>query len=557
MIEFIGEKLARRLAHPMQSRISEIRSWLRDLALACASGGLLILCFPKFQLDLLTWVGLVPLFLAIEGKKPFRGFVLSFVTGWCLFSGVFYWIWSVQAFNFLDYLLLAVYLSIYPGVFGLVLRVIRSRTTLPLALIAPPLWVTLEYLRAHAGFLGVPWMLLGHSQYLHPWLIQITSLTGVYGLSFLIVLVNAVLAEEIAAVRLNSWADHRHSASRLNLNMIIIAASLLGGSIIYGGWVVSHSLADEGIRVAVVQGNIPQDQKWDQTYRNQILARYMTLTRDAAAGKPTLIVWPETAVPGDVQHAPALLEELGGLARESGSYLLVGSAANAKFAENKLAGKKFNSLVLLSPDGTIAGEYRKQILVPFGEYTPLKGIVRWSEAVAAPRQDILAGDRSTLFTMGSLSFGATLCWENVFPDLFREFVKGGARLMINSTNEAWFGDTAAPYQFLAMSVFRAAENRIAVVRSANTGISAFIDPYGRIVEQLKGADGKSVFLEGALTGTVPLSKGPTFYTRYGDVFAFCQTAACVLILLYALLIKWRRELVHQQPRHSFLREEDI
>lgn len=556
MIESIGGRLARRLARPMQSRISEIRSWLRDLALACTSGGLLILCFPKFSLGLLAWVGLVPLFMAIEVKKPFRGFLLSFVTGWCLFTGVFYWIWSVQAFNLLDYLLLAVYLSIYLGVFGLAISFVRSRTDLPLALVAPPLWVTLEYIRSHAGFLGVPWMLLGHSQYLHPWLIQISSMAGVYGLSFLIVLVNAVLAEGIAAGGLNSWADLRHTESRLNLNMLIITASLLGGSLIYGGWVVSEGPAVERIRVAVVQGNIPQDQKWDQTYRNQILDRYVALSRDAAAGHPKLIVWPETAVPGDVRHTPALLKELGSLARESGSFLLVGTAANAKFVEKKLAGKKYNNLVLISPGGTISGEYRKQILVPFGEYTPMKGIVRWSEAVAVPRQDILAGDRSTLFTMGSISIGATLCWENVFPDLFREFVKAGARLMINATNEAWFGDTAAPYQFLAMSVFRAAENRVAVIRSANTGISAFIDPYGRITEQLKGADGKSVFVEGALTGTVSLSNGLTFYTRYGDVFAIGQIAASLLTLLYALLINWRKKVLHQQSRRSVLREEE-
>jgi apolipoprotein N-acyltransferase len=494
--------------------------------------------------------------MVLEGRRPFRAFLLSFLTGWCLFTGVFYWVWSVQAFNLLDYLLLAFYLSIYIGAFGFAVRQIRSHTTLPLALIAPPLWVALEYLRSHAGFLGVPWMLLGHSQFLHPWLIQITSLTGVFGLSFLIVLVNAVIAEAIIAVRPNSLAHLLHTPSRLYLNRIIVAASLLASSLIYGGWVLSKGTADEGIRVAVIQGNIPQDRKWDQTFRTQILDRHIALTRKAAADHPKLIVWPETAVPVDVQHTPALLQELGGLARESDSYMLVGSAANAKFAEKNLAGKEFNSLILISPDGTVAGEYRKQILVPFGEYTPLRGIVRWSKAVAAPRQDILAGESSTLLTMGSLSIGATLCWENVFPDLFRKFVKGGARLMINATNEAWFGKTAAPYQLLAMSVFRASENRVAVVRAANTGISAFIDPYGRIVEQLKASNGKSVFVEGVLTGTVPLSQGPTFYTRFGDVFAFAQIAACVLILWRSLLMHWRRDLVSQQPRPSHLREEE-
>jgi apolipoprotein N-acyltransferase len=210
---------------------------------------------------------------------------------------------------------------------------------------------------------------------------------------------------------------------------------------------------------------------------------------------------------------------------------------------------------LISPDGAIAGEYRKQILVPFGEYAPLRGIVTWSEAIADPRQDIVAGERSTLFTMGSLSFGATICWENVFPDLFREFVNGGARLMVNATNEAWFGETAAPYQFLAMSAFRAAENRVAVVRSANTGISAIIDPYGRIIERLVGSDGKALFVEGVLSGTVPLSRALTFYARHGDVFAFAQIAACVLMLLYALVVSWMRE-SSSHIRHALLREEE-
>jgi apolipoprotein N-acyltransferase len=556
MIKRAREEDIRRLIHDSQGVVFGIRSWLRDLTLALVSGGLLILCFPKFSLHLLAWIGLVPLFMALEGKKPFRAFLISFATGWGLFSGVFYWIWSVQSFNLLDYFLLAIYLSTYLGIFGHAVQVIRFRTTLPLPFIAPPLWVALEFLRSHAGFLGVPWMLLGHSQFLHPWLIQITSLTGVYGLSFLIVMVNAVLTEVIPLVRAKSWSEFRLVSAGLRLDMIVVATFLLCGSLIYGAWVVSDVPADEGIRVTVVQGNIAQNQKWDPTYRDRILDRYMALSRNAAAGHPKLIVWPETAVPGDVQHTPLLLKELGGLARESGSYLLVGTAASAKFAEKKLAEKEYNNLVLISPDGTISGEYQKQILVPFGEYAPLKGIVRWSEAVATPRQDILAGDQSTLFTMGSLSFGATLCWENVFPDLFRKFVKAGARLMVNATNEALFGDTTAPYQLLAMSVFRAAENRVAVVRSTNTGISAFIDPYGRIIDELKGSDGRRVFVEGALTGTVPLSHGQTFYTRYGEVFAFGQIGIAVLTILYSFLIHWRKELVYQRPRHSFLTEED-
>ena len=540
---------------PWQHRKSEARIRWQDLALAGLSSGLLILSFPKAGLDFFAWVGLAPLFISLDGKKPQTAFLLCFLSGWGLYTGIFYWIWTLPSFNLLDYLLLATYLSIFLGTFGLILGYVRSRTNLSLAFVAPPLWVVLEYIRSHAGFLGVPWMLLGHSQFLHPTLIQITALTGVYGLSFLIVLVNAVVAEIAPGVRSSTRADLRIAAARFRPVTIALVITLLGGSLSYGRWILSDDQAGEELRVSVVQGNIPQDQKWDQAFRTEILNKYISLTRVAARDAPALIIWPETAVPGDVQHSPVLLRALGGIAHEAGSYLLVGSSATAKFSDKKLAGKEYNSLVLLSPDGAIAGEYRKQILVPFGEYIPLRGTVRWSEAIATPRQDILAGNHSTLFTMGPLVFGATICWENVFPDLFRDFVQGGARLMINATNEAWFGETAASYQFLAMSVFRAAENRVAVVRSTNTGISAFIDPHGKIIERLIGADGKALFVEGVLTGTVQLSRGLTFYARYGDVFTFGQVVACVLMLCYALLIDWRRKSV-SHPRHALLREEE-
>ena len=192
-------------------------------------------------------------------------------------------------------------------------------------------------------------------------------------------------------------------------------------------------------------------------------------------------------------------------------------------------------MFLFSPQGTLEGEYRKIKLLPFGEYPPLEEYITWPTSVVSAMGNIVPGDQYTIFRIGQTPVGALLCWETIFPDLFREFVKRGARLMVNPTNESWFGWSAAPYQLLAMSVFRAAENQVAIVRAANTGISAFIDPNGRITARLRGPEGKELFVEGVLIRDVPLSGEMTFYTRYGDVFGFCQIAFAALLLLFGLV----------------------
>ena len=517
----------------MRLRISH-----KDLGLALFSGVLLILSFPKFSLSVLAWVGLVPLLIALEGKGLKRAFFLSCVTGLVFFVGSFYWIWSVSAFNLVNFALLAVYVSPYVGFWGLIVNWVGKTSGLSAMSIAPPLWVALEYVRSHVSFLSLPWMLLGHSQYQHPSLIQITAFTGVYGLSFLIVLMNAAIAETISSVRRGRFEPVTVSAlQRHPLISLMIAGLPVMAIYLYGASILSRGSEGETIRVALVQGNIPQKQKWDESFRQTILDRYTSLTRNAVPREgAALIIWPETAVPGDVQHDPKLQREVGQVAIDMNTHLLVGSSEYAKFTDRKARDKIYNSMVLLSPEGKVAGEYRKIGLVPFGEYEPLRGVVTWPKAVASARGDILPGDEYTLFTVGGTTFGVTICWENIFPDLFREFVKRGARFMVNATNEARFGDTATPHQFLAMSVFRAAENRVAIARVANTGISAFIDPFGRVTDRLRGADRKELFVEGVLIGDVVLSKERTFYTRYGDLFAFATIALCAFTLIYSWLM---------------------
>ena len=504
---------------------------LRDIALASLSGLLLLLAFPPFDLSALAWIGLVPLLLA--GRSPRSALLLSGLTGLVFFVGIFSWIWTVPAFNVLDGCLVAVYLASYFALWGLGVAWIRSRTGLPLPIVAAPLWVTLEYARGHAGFLSLPWMLLGYSQYQTTSLIQVTSLTGVYGLSFLIVLINASLVEALAWLRVRG--EPRAAAFPRGPRPIAlpVSALLLAATFAYGHAVLSQPDDGDRVRIAIVQGNVPQTLKWDAAYRKATLERYARLTRKAAEQSPVLIVWPETATPGDVQHDPELRRVIGQLAVATGTHLLVGSSEHAKFTQRELHGKFFNSLVLVTPRGEMAAEYRKIRLVPFGEYEPLGGLVKWPRAIAATVGNSVAGTEYLLFHVGDLTFGATICWENLFPDLVREFAKTGARFMVNATNEAWFGETSAAAQFLAISALRAAENRVAIARATNTGISAFIDPFGRITERLRGPGGQELFVEGQLVGEVPLSSRTTPYTRYGDVFAFLQIGGSGLLLIRA------------------------
>lgn len=502
-----------------------------DLLLSLLGGTLLLLSFPNFDLGVLAWVALVPLLLAIDGKTPTQAYLLTCFAGVAFVAGMSYWIWTVPAFKLFAGVLAGFYIAQHVAVWGLGVCLIRRRTALPLALVAPCVWVAVEYLRSHVGFLSLPWLLLGQSQHASLALIQLSSVTGVYGLSFLIVLVNAAIAQALLEGRRRSreltptpagWAHVPRSA--------IVAAVLLIGAFLHGAVVIARYSDAATTKIAIVQGNIPQDRKWDRRYRQSILAEYGRLTREAATQRPAMIVWPETAVPGDVLHDTTLREKVASLAAETDTYLLVGSSEYAKFSNQAFRGKHYNSMVLFSPRGDIAGYYRKIILVPFAEYEPLQGLVEWPRTVVSQFGSFVAAEEYTLFAVGSLVVGATICWENIFPDLVRQFVKRGATLMVNATNEAWFGETAAPRQFLAMSVFRAAEHRIAVVRAANTGISAFIDPLGRVVDRVTDASGKDVFVNGVLFADVPTMTTRTFYTRYGDVFAAGPIAAVGLML---------------------------
>jgi apolipoprotein N-acyltransferase len=292
----------------------------------------------------------------------------------------------------------------------------------------------------------------------------------------------------------------------------------------------------DNIRITVIQGNIPQDLRWKRGLRKQHLEKHIRLTRDAARGrKSSLIAWPETAVSGSLLHDIGTRRTLSSLAREIDATILVGNAARPKFGPREFRKRnRFNSAILFSPGGPIKKRYNKIRLLPFGEYLPYKDLLPWPSRLASRVSSFIPGKEYTLFSVGGAMFGVAICWENIFPGLFRQFVKNGANFMVNITTEAWFMESAAPYQFMAMSVFRAVENRISIARSANTGISGFIDPYGRIIGKVENG-AKDIFVEGYLTRDIPLFQQKTFYTLYGDIFAYLSLAAASLLLLGAFL----------------------
>ena len=515
------------------------------ILMSIVSGILLFVSFPAYDLSFLAWFALVPLFVTIAGKKPGHAFLLSFVWGVTFFAGIFYWIFEVPRYRFLHESLFALYLGPCLGVFGLAFNYISRRSGFTAALFAAPfLWVSLEYIRSNLSFLALPWALLAHSQYLNPPVIQIASFTGAHGVSFLIVTVNAAIAATFLPfvywLKKSKQPFYQFPTGLGRLAVVVTAGALAVLALVYGHMTLSEPMGGRGIKISVVQGNIEQERKWDPKYAKFIMDTYADLTQRASRHRPALIIWPEGATPRAINRDPALYGQVRHIARTAEAYLLLGSSQHQKFKEEGSKEVKYlNSAFLIPPEMGRARtqRYDKIRLLPFGEYLPLKGTIPWSYIKIPDISSYVPGKEFTLFEAHEFRFGVTICWESIFPDLVRQFVKGGAQFIVNITNEAWFGKTAAPYQFVSMSVFRAVENRLFVVRCANTGVSCFIDPYGRVVDRVKDTGGRDTFVRGVLTETVIPMESKTIYTRYGDWLAWLSLACSPIFLVTAFLSK--------------------
>ena len=373
-------------------------------------------------------------------------------------------------------------------------------------------------------------------------LVQIASLTGAYGVSFLIVFVNAALAGLFHRYFiLRKKKGHRFVAGTASRGQFLLpsaAVAFVSLSLLFGTIECQQQMIGERIKIALIQGNITQDKKWAAAYAQEIMKIYASLSQEADAVDPLLIVWPETATPRSITVDKKVREQVVRVAESTGAYVLLGSAQAQKFNVKDPGKSKYtNSAFLISPQaGNSKPErYDKIRLLPFGEYLPYRDRIQWSVIGIPDIKEYLPGKDYHILSLAGHKFAVPICWENIFPSMARTFVLNGAEFIINVTNEAWFGKTAAPYQFLSMNVLRAAENRRYVLRCANTGISCIIDPYGKILNRVSDEKGNDLFVRGFLTGDITPIQTKTFYTSFGEWFVWLCASIAAIVLLMSLL----------------------
>ena len=488
---------------------------LRTIILTVLSAFLLTISYPQIEWSPLAWVALVPFLFALEGKKYRSSWGTGFLFGLLFFFATVGWLVYV---TYPGAILMTVYLALYPAFFALGFIYFKKLPIIPRTFVLASLWTALEFLRGNL-FTGFGWVSLGYSQYKNLLLIQIADIVGVYGISFLVILVNLFIFEMIKVV-LEKKEEAVKEIQYLQHTIFIILVVCLG----YGFWTFKHTQFPSTVKVVVVQPNIAQKIKWDDRYMPSIVSQTLALTDEAAQSHPDIILWPETSLPGILSEQPAYVEQIQLKALDLKTPIVMGAIINEK-------NQYFNSAVLVGSDGRIQGRYHKIHLVPFGEFLPLRPVLGWMNRYIG-LEDFTSGKEYTIFSAGGSRFGVLICFEDAIDGLWRNFTKAGGEFFMNMTNDAWFMDTKEPFLHLQCAVLECVANKRSLVRAANTGVSGFIDPLGRIISLAQDKNGKKTFVKVFSSADVPLNNRLTFYTKYADIFTYL----CFLCILWGVWI---------------------
>jgi apolipoprotein N-acyltransferase len=517
------------------------RAWI----LALISSVLQILVFPNANLFFLCWIAMAPLLYGLllgrggagelfdsEGRslRPFtlwQGFLIAWLSGIVWYLGTCYWIYPVMnvygrlgapaaALITIAYCII---MGTHHGVFGLLVVMMARRSSggnrRPL-LLAPVFWVAVELARDRV--IGVPWNPLGGAQVDNIPLARIAQTAGVYGLSFAVMLVNCAL---VAALLLRGQR-------RKNLFVTTVAAAIA----LQIGVFAKPAPFVAMQRAVLLQENVPllDQAEWTPRYFDQTISELVKLSVEAAPRQPDnspgLIIWPESPAPFFIAD-PRLQRWLVALAQDKNSYLVVGSLGETQEAGGRQ--QLLNSALVMDPRGNIVGHYDKIHLVPFGEYVPFQSLLFFANKLTREVGDFARGSQRKVFDLGGTHAGIFICYESVFPDEVREFTANGAQVLINISDDLWYGETGAPAQHLQMARMRAVENHRWVLLATNNGTTASIDPLGRVVKQAPRN------VRTALVAPFAPQTESTFYSRNGDIFAW----ACVIISLLAVFVRWR------------------
>ena len=464
---------------------------------------------------------------AAPRPQPARAFRCGVLTGLLYFGGTLYWVApTMQTYGGLAMwiavlvaLLLISYLALYTGLFALLVSLAVRRFGVAGIWFAPWIWVTTEWLRSFVGS-GFPWVLLGTSQASVIPIVQLASVTGVYGLSVLVALVSTAAA----SLALTERARHRWAAAGVGALVVIVAVAgavrAAGGTLLTSGDV---------LRVGLVQGNIDQSIKYDQAHSAEIMDRYIGLSRQAIGAGAQLVIWPEASTPFYFDVDAARAAPIRRLAQEARLPFIIGSD---EFEPGGGRGpdRFYNSAILVGPDGRSHAVYRKLRLVPFGEYVPLKRLLFFVGPLVEGVGDFSFGTDPVVFDADGRRVSVAICYESIYPWIARAFVQRGSQLLATITNDAWFGRSSAAFQHWEQGAIRAVEEGRYIVRAANTGISGAVDPYGRTVETTR------LFEAAAMTVDVRLHTHRTIYSYLGDMAAWLGAAITAAVLFMA----WRR-----------------